>query len=611
MTLNHPCDARRLRKSSPGRASNTLGSHITTAYFNTTASHFAPRTRFDSIRKSRIFNKTFEKPANPKTFPLADDYPDLASLNLSSNAIIFDIQLPQPVKVKSIDSSNDTPVYFLSTEDLDAESRTASVEERPPAAVYTKYKPVAKRVVPIQAHMPEEFRIKRTLPDDPLEGMLPLPTNPPPFEPGERYTQERHDAQNVNPEGHMTEQEVELVHWIMRQCERALAWDESEKGRFKDEFFPPIRIPTVDHIPWTYRNIPIPPGLLARVIDIIKSKIAAGSYEPSTSSYRSQWFTVLKKDGTSLRIVHDLQPLNKVTIRDASLVPDMDQLATHYAGRTCYGVLDLFVAFDQRTLHEDSRDMTTFQTPLGAFRLTVIPMGATNSVQIMQGDVCHALQAEIPEFTLPYVDDVGVRGPESFYLLPDGSFETISANKGIQRFVWEHLNNFYRILWRMKVVGATFSGPKLRACVLRTTIVGHEVSFEGRLPDEKRVAVIKQWPPCKTVKDVQSLLGTAGVMRVFIKNYSQVCRPLQKLLRKDIDFVWEAEHQHSMDALKKAFIESPALRSISYSSGLPVILLVDSSMIAVGFVLLQLGGRWEALSQSFRVAALQRPRVSI
>src|SRR5436190_10547504 len=44
-----------------------------------------------------------------------------------------------------------------------------------------------------------------------------------------------------------------------------------------------------------------------------------------------------------------------------------------------------------------------------------------------------------------------------------------------------------------------------------------------------------------------------------------------------------------MDALKQAIVTSPAVRPIDYKCGRTVILAVDSSYIAVGFVLYQLG----------------------
>lgn len=75
--------------------------------------------------------------------------------------------------------------------------------------------------------------------------------------------------------------------------------------------------------------------------------MAAGVYEPSQSSYRSRWFCVLKKSG-KLRIVHDLQPLNKVTIREAGLPPNLDDFVEPFAGCQCYTVFDLYWGFDAR-----------------------------------------------------------------------------------------------------------------------------------------------------------------------------------------------------------------------------------------------------------------------
>jgi hypothetical protein len=49
-------------------------------------------------------------------------------------------------------------------------------------------------------------------------------------------------------------------------------------------------------------NIPIPPGLYPEVCRIIKSKMEAGVYELSNSSYRLRWFCVLKKNGKNLRL---------------------------------------------------------------------------------------------------------------------------------------------------------------------------------------------------------------------------------------------------------------------------------------------------------------------
>jgi len=167
------------------------------------------------------------------------------------------------------------------------------------------YKKVAKKVHPVAASLPEDFRIIRRRPEDPLLTLPPLSTHPPPFTPGNRLTQEHYDALDLNKYGFLWPKEVKLMVHVLKINEKALAWTEAKRGCFRDNYFSPVKIPTIAHTPWVHKNIPVPTGLLDKVIDIFKEKIAAGMYEPSDASYRSRWFCVPKKNG-SLRLVHDL-----------------------------------------------------------------------------------------------------------------------------------------------------------------------------------------------------------------------------------------------------------------------------------------------------------------
>jgi hypothetical protein len=451
-----------------------------------------------------------------------------------------------------------------------------------------KYKPVAKKVKPVAATLPENFRIMRKIEGDPLASMPQLSPNPPPFVPTGRYTQERKQIiDKAHPPGFLWPAERALMHDFMRLQEQGFAWNDLERGRFRTDFFPPIQFPVIPHTPWIQKNFPIPPGLYEEVCGIIRKKMEAGVYEPSNSSYRSRWFCVLKKDGKSLRIVHSLEPLNAVTIKHSGVTPIPDHLAEQFAGRACGAMLDLYVGYDERPIAETSRDLTTFQTPYGAQRLVTLPMGWTNSVPIFHDDVTYILQPEIPDYTVPYIDDVPVKGPPSRYLLSDGSYETIPENPGIRRFVWEHFQNLNRIVQRMKYCGGTFSGYKLYLCVPEITVVGHLCTYEGRIPERSKVAVIRNWGPCKTLSEVRAFLGTAGLFRIFVKNFAHRAHALVKLTRKDVPFEFGSEQVAAQEDLKKAILESPALRPIDYHSKAPVILAVDTSYIAVGYYLCQ------------------------
>lgn len=73
-------------------------------------------------------------------------------------------------------------------------------------------------------------------------------------------------------------------------------------------------------------------------------------------------------------------------------------------------MFNLFVGFNHRSLAHQSRDLRTFQTLLGTFQLTSIPMRYTNSMQISHGDTTFLLQEEIPHVTIPFIDDIPAKG---------------------------------------------------------------------------------------------------------------------------------------------------------------------------------------------------------
>ena len=443
---------------------------------------------------------------------------------------------------------------------------------------------------PIGATLPAQFRIQRKIIGDPLATMPELSTNPSPnFVPTGRYTLARRDRLRADHAPYLLPAELDLIDDFMCKHEKAFAWDDSERGRFRSDFFPPVEFPVVEHTPWVLKNIPIPPGLYKEVCAIIKEKIDAGVYEPSNSSYRSRWFCVLKKDGKSLRLVHSLEPLNAVTIRHSGVPPVPEHLAEQFAGRACGAALDLYVGYDEREIAESSRDLTTFQTPFGAHRLVTLPMGWSNSVPIFHEDVTFILQEEIPHLTLPYVDDVPVKGPKDEYRLPDGTHETIAQNPGIRRFVWEHFAGLNRVVTRMEYCGGTFSGKpgKLWLIALEFYVVGHLCTKEGRVPDKDRIEAVLNWIGCRDLSEVRAFLGTVGVARIFIKNYAHRAHALQRLTKKDVPFEFGDEQKAAMEDLKHALLHSPALRPIDYESEHPVILAVDTSKIAVGFHLCQ------------------------
>jgi len=147
------------------------------------------------------------------------------------------------------------------------------------------YKKVVNKVRPVPASLPEDFCNMHRFPEDLLLMLPSLPTSPPDFMPGLRLTKECLNALDLNKSDFLWPEELKLLQHILLLNESSLVWTEDKKGHFHDDYFAPIKIPAIEHVPWIHKNIPIPYGILDDVIQIFKDKLAAGVYKPSDTSY--------------------------------------------------------------------------------------------------------------------------------------------------------------------------------------------------------------------------------------------------------------------------------------------------------------------------------------
>ena len=91
--------------------------------------------------------------------------------------------------------------------------------------------------------MPSRFRIVREIKGDPLAEMPKLSPNPPDYEPVGRYTQERKEQfDKIHKGKFLLPEERKLMHHFMMEQSYGFAWNETERGQFREDFFPPIDI---------------------------------------------------------------------------------------------------------------------------------------------------------------------------------------------------------------------------------------------------------------------------------------------------------------------------------------------------------------------------------
>jgi hypothetical protein len=140
----------------------------------------------------------------------------------------------------------------------------------------------------VYTELPEKYRIKREIKGDPLKDMPGLSPNPRDYCPTGRYNDIRKEIIDKLHSGEfLWPEERKLLHEFIMVQNLAFAWEDSERGTFQHDFFPPVEFPVVEHNTWVERSIPIPRGQLEEFCKAIKNKIDAGVYEPSNSSYRS------------------------------------------------------------------------------------------------------------------------------------------------------------------------------------------------------------------------------------------------------------------------------------------------------------------------------------
>ena len=182
------------------------------------------------------------------------------------------------------------------------------------------YKKVAVKVHPVPRTMPPGIRIVTWFPKDPLETLPSISPYSPSFVPGTCLTKERMESIGLWSNNFLWPEERQLVAQVLQLNKKGLAWEETEKGRFRKDYFSPVKIPVQEHVPWAQKTLPIPPGIREKVIELIRKKVNSGMYETLYSLYRHQWFTVAKKD-ENLYIVHNLTLLNAITICDSQEPP--------------------------------------------------------------------------------------------------------------------------------------------------------------------------------------------------------------------------------------------------------------------------------------------------
>jgi len=106
-------------------------------------------------------------------------------------------------------------------------------------------------------------------------------------------------------------------------------------------------------------------------------------------------------------------------------------------------------------------------------------------------------------------------------------------------FFYVCLDSFSRVLDRCIENNFVLNFEKCHFMVHEGIVLRNLVSSRGIEVNKAKIDVMASSPYPASVQEVHSLLGHASFYRGFIQDYNKIALPLSKLLKKDIDFVFD------------------------------------------------------------------------
>lgn len=359
--------------------------------------------------------------------------------------------------------------------------------------------------------------------------------------------------------GNLTPAQKEQFDELIDENRDLFAWDSKQLGRTS---LVQHNIDVGDALPirkrW-YRTSQVEKAFIGEEIDRM---LQQGLIEKSKSPWASPVVLVRKKNG-KLRLCVDYRPLNKVTKKDRYPLPRIDDMLDSLGGAAWFTSLDLASGYWQVELDPKDREKTAFITQFGTFQFTVMPFGLCNAPATFQRLMDEVLRDLLWDFVVVYLDDLNV----------------------FSRTYAEHLKHLRAVFDRLRQAGLKLNPEKCKFVSPELIFLGHVIDKQGVRTDPDKIEKVKNFPVPKNLTQLRGFLGLASYYRRFIKDFSKIASPLNKLLKKDVSYQWKRDQQQAFEYLKECLISSPILVYPDWNR--KFILFTDASTFALGAVLTQ------------------------
>ena len=285
-----------------------------------------------------------------------------------------------------------------------------------------------------------------------------------------------------------------------------------------------------------------------------------GIIEKVTHSEWASPVVAVPKPGGHLRLCGDYKvTLNSALKVDQYPLPKPEDLFASLAGGQKFTKIDLAHAYQQMSLKENCRQLVVINTHRGLYQYTWLPFGVASSPAIFQKVMDTILQGIQNVFC--YLDDILITGPT----------EEI------------HLANLEEVLQRLQRYGIRAKRAKCVFMQPAVEYLGHKVDAQGLHTTDKKVEAVLKAPQPKNVTELHSFLGLLHYYHKSLPNLSSELKPLNRLLKSDVNWKWTQECSEAFIKAKKLIGSAPVLAH--YDPKLPLKLAGDASAYGIGAVL--------------------------
>ena len=139
------------------------------------------------------------------------------------------------------------------------------------------------------------------------------------------------------------------------------------------------------------------------------------------------------------------------------------------------------------------------------------------------------------------------------------------------------LENLRSVLVRCEETNLVPDWEKFHFMAQKSIILGHRISARGIEVNKAKIEAIEKLPPPSLVKGIRSFLGHTWFYRRFIKDFSQIAKPVSNLLVKGTPFDFDEQCVQAFSILK------PIVVALDWD--LPFELMCNASDYAIGAVL--------------------------